>query len=370
MTETARSYGAIERLTTVFICTGLALAMLAASPLEARTVLKNICRVKGQEENTLHGLGLVVGLAGTGDSGDYLPTMRALARSMELMGNPVNQTAGLRGRELLELKDTKNVALVWVTATVPAAGGRRGDQIDCNVSAISAKSLAGGRLVFSALQGPNVNDARIYALCQGRVHLDDINVPTEGRVHRGARLEEDIFNVYQKDGKITLVLDQNYADFQVAADVAEMINDQWKYQSSDSFRDGYLAHAIDAANVEVTIPAAYQDDVVLFVAQVLSMQILEPQTEARVVINERSGSIVVGEDVEIGSVVVTHKNIVVETGQPTRQFVALESGEDQSPKLKSLVEALDALKVPPQDKIDIIKGLERAGKLHARLIIE
>jgi flagellar P-ring protein precursor FlgI len=342
---------------------GLLLLAAAAAPADARNLLKNICRVKGQEENTLQGLGLVVGLRGTGEGGEFLPTVQSLAVALDLMGNPVGE------RGALTLKDAKNVALVMVSATIPAAGGRQGDKIDCVVSSIGkAKSLKGGTLFMTPLQGPQVGSTRVYAFAQGAVMLEDPATPTVGRVHGGCRLEEDFFNVFAKDGKITLVLQKDHADFQVSQDIAELINGQLNIQNTEV----QLAKAIDQSNIVVTIPRHDLDDPVLFVAQVMSLPTLEPEPEARVVINEKSGSIVIGGDVEIGSVVVTHKSVVVETGTaiPSSRFVPVETYKLPSPKLESLVKTLNAVKVPTEDIIDIIKGLERNGKLHAALIIE
>ena len=287
---------------------------------------------------------------------------------MQLMGSPIGK--GGAG----ELKDAKNVALVMVTATVPAAGARQGDLLDCTVSSIGgAKSLAGGTLMMTPLQGPHVNSDRVYAFAQGAINLNDIKVPTSGRVFRGTRLEEDFFNPFTKDGKLTLVLNKNYSDFQVSQDVAELINSQLSFQSSS----GNLAKAINQVNIEVRIPAQYQSEPVSFVSQVLSLPMLEPQTEARVVVNPRAGSIVIGGDVEIGAVVVTHKNMVIETadnpaaGVP--EFKAIDTSPQQpqtATKLKSLVAALNAVKVPTDDIIEIIKGLERDGKLRGVLVVE
>ena len=181
-------------------------------------------------------------------------------------------------------------------------------------------------------------------------------------------LEEDFFNAFASEGRITLVLDENHASFQVAQDVAELVNSQLSFQSSGVS----LARALNQVNIEVIIPPQYREDPVMFISQVLNLPMLEPQTGARVVINERAGSIVISGDVEIGAVVVTHKNVVVETGEttPTGQFVPLDPAGTETPKLKSLVEALNAVHVPTADVIDIIKGLERNGKLHAKLIIE
>jgi flagellar P-ring protein precursor FlgI len=343
----------------------LLVALGAPAIVEAKTTLKGICRIKGQEENSLQGLGIVVGLKGTGDGANFLPTMRSLAQMMNLMGRPVTLDVAK------ELKDAKNVALVTVTAIVPAAGARQGDKVDCVVSAIAAKSLAGGRLFITPLMGgrPERLNPRVYAFAEGAIALEDPTVITTGRIHAGCRLEEDFYNVFILDNKITLVLDANHADFEVAQDVAELIN------SSPLGIQGTgtpLAKAINQVNIEVTIPEQYKQDPVLFVSQVLALPMMEPQTGARVVINERSGSIVISGDVDIGAVVVTHKNVVVETGPSasTQRFKGIETADSPSPKLKALIECLNSIHVQNADIIDIIKGLERNGKLHAQLIIE
>lgn len=341
----------------------LVAAAFGLAPVEAATPLGSICRVKGQEENSLHGLGIVVGLKGTGDGANFLPTIRSLAMAMQLMGSPIGKNGAA------ELKDAKNVALVAVTATVPAAGGRQGDKIDCMVSSIGgAKSLAGGRLFLTPLLGPVPQDSRVYATAEGAIRIEDSDLPTSGRIHAGCRLEEDFFTAYSKDGKITLVLNENHADFRVAQDVAELINSRMGFQNSGS----ELAKALDQVNIEVRIPQQYGNNLVMFISQVLELPVLEPQTGPRVTINQRSGSIVIGGDVEIGPVIVTHKNLVVETGGSgtSSQFVPLESSQSEAAKLKSLVETLNAVHVPNQDIIDIIKTLDRNGKLHAQLIIE
>ena len=361
------------------------------APAEAKTPLKTICRVKGQEENTLHGLGIVVGLKGTGDGGSSAPAMRSLSQIMQYLGNPLGKTG------LTELKDTKNVALVVVTATVPAAGARQGDKIDCMVSSVgAAKSLAGGRLFTTLLMGPDPKNPRVYASAEGAVTLDSLQQPTTGRIHGGCRLEEDFFNAFVQDDKITLVLDKNHADFQVASDVAELINRS--PLSIQSARSGpgvfslavsaaepfdrspakalpagaLVAKAINPGNIEVQIPVQYRDRPVEFISQILSLPTPEPEVGARVVINERAGSIVISGDAEIGAAVVTHKNVVVETGGPTSaaRFVPVDSTQTDSPKLKGLVETLNAIRVPTEDIIEIIKGLDRDGKLYARLIVE
>jgi len=334
----------------------------AAHDALARTVLRNICRVKGQEENVLRGLGLVVGLNGTGEVNDP-PTMRALARSLEIMGSASPQT-GLPGAESLqELRRIKNAALVWVTANVPATGARRGDKLDCSVSAINGKSLAGGRLAFAALQGPNVLDHRVYALAEGAIHLDSPDLPNSGRIHNGCQMEEDVFTPFVENGRITLVLDKYHANFQTASDIVHVIRQTYFQQ------DHELVQAVNAANIVITLPKEYQSDPVDFVSELLELQTYNPEPEARVVINQRTGSIVISGDVQIGDVVISHRNIVVEATEETPRFNELQTDETESPKLKSLVDALNALKVPNADAIEIIKDIDRNGKLHGRLIV-
>jgi flagellar P-ring protein precursor FlgI len=347
------------------------LALVGSLPVQAQIYLRDACRVKGQEENTLQGIGLVVGLKGTGDA-DAAPTARALARMMELMAHPIGRDAGGQ-YALRELEEARNVALVLVTATVPATGGRQGDRVDCIVSALSAKSLVGGQLVMTPLLGPRPGTERIYAFAQGPIHVEDAEQPASGKVHLGCRLEEDFFNVFVKDGKITLVLDSNHAGFQAAQDVADQINSLQAYIVGAESTDNYLARALDQVNIEVKVPSQYLEDPVLFVSQILNQRISNLQTEARVVANRKSGSIVIGGEVEIGPVVVTHNNIVVEAGAgaPSDRFVPLSSGSEQDrAKLKDLVDALNAVKATGQDMIDILEGLERNGKLYGRLIME
>jgi flagellar P-ring protein precursor FlgI len=346
---------------------GVALvALIHGQHVEASTLLKNICRGKGQEESTIQGMGLVIGLAGTGDSTSFQPTIRALATVLERMNNPLGE------KGMLELKDAKNVALVMVTATVPAAGARQGDRIDCTVSAIgSAKSLEKGILLTTPLLGPQTNDPRVYGFAQGPLQFDDAKIKTTARIGRGCRLEEDFNHPFIKDGKFTLVLNPSHADFQVAFEVAEVINSQ--SQIGDvGIREERLAHAVDAVNIEVTIPKEYHDTPVEFISTVLTVPIVEPQTPSRVVINERAGTIVIDGDVEISAVAVHVGDLYVEAGQPNNgnRFVAIETATKPTPKLKSLIEALDALQVPAEEKIAIIKGIERAGKLHGALVIE
>lgn len=360
----------MRRNTLLLPMLGLLLATLAmpASSALAETKLRNICRVKGQEENTLNGLGIVVGLKGTGDGGSSLPTIRSLATTLQLMGNPIGQ--GGAG----ELKDAKNVALVMVTATVPATGARQGDHIDCTVSSVGgAKSLAGGRLFLAPLLGPNPQRPQVFALAHGPITLEDPEVPTNGRVYKGCQLEEEFFNPFVKDGKITLVLDQNHASFEMAQEVADAIGKAPLFHTAGMPGSNEpQSRALNPVCVEVKIPPQYLQDPVLFVAQVLDVSLMEMPLGPRVTIHERSGSIVIDGDVEIGPVAITHKNIVIETGTAgaANRFVAMSGQGEENPKLKNLIQALNAVQVPTKDIIDIIKGLQSNGKLNAQVTIE
>ncbi|TWT73533.1 Flagellar P-ring protein precursor [Posidoniimonas polymericola] len=363
----------------------LPIVLLALAPQLAlavgRTELRNICHVKGQEENTLRGLGLVVGLNGTGEAGD-LQTMRALSSAMEIMGSPVSTTGRADAESLEELKKIKNAALVYVTATVPAAGSRRGDQLDCFVSAINGKSLKGGRLAFSTLQGPNTQDHRVYALCQGQLVVEDAEQPMVARIHGGCQMQQDVRTEFEKDGYVTLVLDRHHADFNVAQTVGELIQNMYRdnfMQDQVSQDEDLLATLVrveNASNIRVQIPEVYRNDPVTFVAQLMELGVYNVEPEARVVVNPRAKSIVISGDVGIGDVVVTHRNLTIEANPAAiAKFEKIDpdaysQGGSGSAKLQSLVDAMQDLRVPAGDIIEIIKGIERNGKLHGKLIIE
>jgi flagellar P-ring protein FlgI len=336
----------MKRLLTILML----LAALSPASAYADLRIGDLCRVKGQEENTLHGMGLVVGLRGTGDA-DNKATMRALARYMDLMGHRLTTSA--TGQVMLdELKGVKNVALVFVTATVPAGGAQQGDNLDCIVSAIGAKSIEGGQLMLTELYGPVPGDKTVYGLAKGLI-------------------ETKFQNRFVENGKLILVMNKDHAAFQSTSYLEELINQQPDFAVQGASGTEGIAKAIDQVKIEVTIPPTYADNPALFASRLLDTRAFRPQTDTRVIINERKKAIIIGADVEIGPVAVMHKNRLIQTGgEPINQFVALDPADSTKPKLAALVDALNALKVPAEDVIDIIKMLQHKRALFGELIIE
>jgi flagellar P-ring protein precursor FlgI len=285
------------------------------------------------------------------------------------MGSPI-ATNGQQ-LNLQELRKMKNAALVMVSATIPATGSRYGDRIDCFVSALNGKSLQGGRLAFASLLGPNTQHPVVFGSCEGQVIVDDPTQPMVGVVTGGCQMKMDVFTPFYLNGYITLVLEQNHANFQTAAFIAKEIERKFgEYESGEIPQNSPTAYAKDAANIIVRIPTTYADDPVGFASDILDIRIEEHEPESRVVINPRAGSIVISGDMEIGDVIVSHKNITVEAVAAPETFSQIDVDESSQPRLKQLVDQLNALRVPTADMIDIIRGIERNGKLHGKLIMD
>lgn len=339
--------------------------------------LGDLCRLKGQEVNTLQGLGLVVGLRGTGD-GAAAPTGRALARMMQLMGGQVALDA--TGRlDIEDVKDSKNVALVFVTAKVPGVGAQQGDQLDITVNAINAKSLEGGYLMLTPLLGPRADNPTVYALAQGAISVAPDGPPTTARVQAGCKMESTIHASFQTDGKITLILDRDFANFDTTQRIEDEINNLASLTLGDPSIDSATpsqrrtqAQAIDQLHVEVTIPELYRDNPIKFISFLLNIPIQLSNHSTRVVINERDGIVVIGEDVEIAPVLVTHRNLRIEAGgrQVDSMVPVGETPANENAKLKALADALNALDVPTDDLIAIIKTLKRKGDLYGEVVFE
>ena len=351
---------------SLFIWLGTVLALTATARADLQ--IGDVCRVKGQEENILHGMGLVVGLRGTGD-GDNKTTMRALAHYMELLGHRVGTSQ--TGQPMIEeLKSVKNVALVFVTATIPPGGAQQGDNLDCTVSAISAKSLEGGQLMLTELYGPLPGDKTTYGLAKGLISIDDVVRPQSGRIPLGCQMERKIENSFVKNGKLVLVVNKDHASFSMTSHLEQAINQQPDFSSSSAGQG--VAQAVDQTQLEVTIPDTYADNPTLFASLLLSTRIARPPTDTKVIINERKQALIIGADVEIGNVAVMHKNRLIQVGDTlVNEAVGFEpEGDGSKTKLASLVDALNSLKVPTADVIDVIKMLKHKRALYGELIIE
>ena len=354
----------------VILLTGLNTPAALANGLK----LGEICRLKGQEVNTLQGVGLVVGLRGTGDP-DSAPTARALAQMMKNMGAPMGMdpTGAIN---LRDVEEARNVAMVFVTARVPAVGAQAGDLLDVSVNAIGAKSLEGGTLMLTPMLGPRADNKTVYAMARGPLNISLDGPVTTATIQGGAKMEATVKASYHLNGKITLVLDRDFASF----DTAQIIEEEINTVSQGFFRDASSlgnaagqtrARAIDQVHVEVLIPELYQENPIKFIAFLLSIPIRLSNHSNRVVINEREGVVVIGKDVEIAPVLVTHRNLRIEAGIGSGLVPISEKDDDVSnAKLKSLADALNALDVPTEDLIAIIKTLKRKGDLYGEVVFQ
>ncbi|EAQ82412.1 flagellar P-ring protein [Blastopirellula marina DSM 3645] len=340
---------------------------LVAERFQITQPLSTFVRVKGQEENYLQGIGLVVGLKGTGDK-NLTPTHKALSLVMKHLGS--NSGAGPDGEYLPEaLKTVTNTALVIVRARVPAEGAEEGDMIDCEVSSLGAKSLEGGSLAISTLQGPNPHDKTVWAMATGNLETFSKAVPTNARIKSGCRIERTIRNSFvTPDKKVYLVLNDGYKDWQMAQEIVFSVGNLLQVGQGSS-SNVQIARALDQKTIEVQIPPQYQSDPVFFVSILMDTPIVDKQLNNKVVINKARGVIVVGSDVEIGPDVVTHNGIKIETIDPeSSKFVELNTQPAYATRLKDLVDALNTLKVPAEDVIDIIVAIHHQGKLYGELI--
>ncbi len=351
--------------------TAIAIAALIAllAPRVALAVkVADITRLSGQRPNVLTGLGLVVGLKHTGDGGDYLPAIKPLAGMLSRFADPTT---------VKELNNADNVALVLLSAKVPASGVRDGDQIDVYVmSQGAAKSLKGGRLFITPMTGP-IPDSGIFAMAEGPVQIEDPSTPTVGVVKAGAVMEADMpAQVIDPNGRFTLILQDPSADWTTASTIAKTVND------AEAADGEVLAVAVDSKNIVVTIPQSERARPDSFISRVRQLPVPLLPTEARVQINERTGTMVVTGDVEISPVVISHKGLTITTVEPqpvpsprnpvvrTKELVPLDTTARGGAKLQDLVNALEQLKVPAADRITIVKELYKTGMLHAKLIMQ
>ncbi|MGP3777287.1 flagellar basal body P-ring protein FlgI [Halanaerobium saccharolyticum] len=339
----------------------------------------NITRLKGQRINQLLGYGIVVGLNGSGDSNRSQATLQSVANMLQNFGVNVtdNQVA------------SQNIAAVMVTAELPPVA-HNGDQLDITVSSIGdADSLMGGTLLLTPLQAPN---GEIYASAQGPLSVGGYSVgdggnsevqnhPTVGRIPGGALVEKEIGSSLSGE-QLTYILAN--PSFKTASQISSTINNK--------FGSG-TARALNASTINISKPDNFNYGMVNFIAEVNSLKVT-PAVEARVVIDERTGTVVFSHNVHISTVAVAHGNLSVsistqqEVSQPepfsegeTRvtEDVEIEVDEGQEGNMlivsqentiEDLVTALNAIGATPRDIISIIQKIDAAGALHAELEIQ
>lgn len=333
--------------------------------------VKDVARVQGDRENQVFGLGLVVGLQGTGDGSGSRANIQMIANMLEGFGISVSPN-DLRMR---------NIAAVMVTADLPTSL-RTGDRLDVTVSSIGdARSLQGGFLLQTPLQAAN---GQVYAVAQGPVSIGGFavrggsggqsNHTTVGIVPNGAIVERELEPYdFAADGAVSLVLLE--PDFTTASRLVQVVNEFYQQD---------LARARDQGTVEIRVPAGYASNVVAFIAELEELPI-RPDANARVVINERTGTVVMGAQVRIAAVAVSHGNLKVQIAQDRSPGGDLGLGGELGEELEQnysnttvlggnanvqhLVDALNAVGATPRDIIAILQAVKAAGALFGDLII-
>ncbi|MCU0576309.1 MAG: flagellar basal body P-ring protein FlgI [Desulfobacterota bacterium] len=339
--------------------------------------VKDLVQIQGVRENKLSGYGLVVGLNGTGDKAgtgtQY--TLNAVANMLRNMGIQVNAE---------DLK-MKNVAAVIVTASLPPFA-KSTQRLDCTVSSMGdATSLAGGTLISTPLYGP---DGKVYALSQGPVSVGGFavsgssgtgvtkNFPTVGMIPNGAVVERSL--ELRLSPQMTLVM--NNPDFTTANRLVNSINT----------RLGTLAaSATDLSTIHLNVPATYQNSLVDFVALIESVDVT-PDNRAKVIVNERTGTVIMGSEVRIASVAIAHGNLRIKVSEQPQVSQPLPFSEGKTTvvpqtdldveeganrlillrpgaTIGDLVNALNAVGVSPRDLVVILQGIKRSGALYADL---
>ena len=348
----------------------------------------DVTHLQGQGNNKLIGYGLVTGLAGSGDGSRFIPTMKAVAEVMARFGVSVQSVE--------DVEASKNTAVVMIETTIPDHGGREGELLDVHVTALAAKSLAGGRLLSTPLIYHDRTVEGLYAFASGPI-LGDERSPAVGLIRDGARLERDVFINVIASGEelhqtglmspwiepeqtyITLVLDDAHAGWAMATSIAQAVDKELSI-SADVER---VALAVDSKNVVVVLPKHQRGDPASWIRDVERTPILMESGEARVTINRRAGTIVVTGETRVSPVIVSQLGLTVTVANPgadsstvlrpaieKQDFVAVDAERERQPNVHDLLEALNRLKVPFADRVSILEEIHRAGKLHARLMYE
>jgi flagellar P-ring protein precursor FlgI len=281
--------------------------------------------------------------------------------------------------------EIKSIALVSVTATVRRDGARADDTIDVTVSTLNtASSLKGGELYLTSMQGP-LPGSPVYAIAQGKIELEDDSVPTSGRVRGGARMIRDILMPEVGDS-FNLVLDAPFAGWGAASAVAEAIQDSVVVAGRANPDAPTVAKVLDDRTIAVTVPREERSNKALFLAQVLGTEVKTEFLDlpAQVIVNSRSGAIIVTGNVTISPVAITHKDLQITTTSPTPVAspqnpitkrgrwtdLATAPKAGEAARLTDLLAALDKLSVPAADQIQILQMLHKTGKLEAKLVVD
>ncbi len=332
-----------------FILLQTALLILACAISAHAARVKDIANVRGVRDNQLIGYGIVVGLKGTGDSKSEF-TNKSIARMFDKLGVK------------LEEKDvaSKNVAAVIVTATLPPFA-RAGNKMDITVSSIGdSASLAGGTLLQSPLRAADQN---IYAVSQGSLLVGSgaDSHATVGRIPNGAIIERDVAEDFTTRKMFRLTL--HNPDFTTAARLAKKINLDLS---------GKYATAKDAGTVDIIVPFAYEGKAVELLASIEALEVT-PDSRARVIVNEKTGTVVIGENVRISKIAISHGDLSVKIGGSSSKSKD-QSGErvavlDTGTSVGDLVKAMNALGVSPKDLITVLQNIKAAGALQGELEI-
>ncbi len=324
--------------------TAIALSLLLATPtFAAPSRLKDIVSVKGVRENPIIGYGLVIGLAGTGDGGGEI-TNTSLKKMFEKLGlNPKSEVS------------SKNVAAVVVTAKLPAFA-RVGQKVDLIVSSIGdASSLAGGTLLVTPLKA---GDGNIYAVGSGPLSIGGMKkgskFATTATLPGGATVEKEVITEFEKKNSLRLSL--NYPDFTTAARIEKVINEEL---------GGKFASAKDATTIDLIVPNQYERNVVQLMAIIENFKV-NTDSVAKIVINERTGTIVAGGDIMVKPVAISHGDLTVEV-KGEGDAKSAKPGSiyymEKGTSLSDLVKSLNAFGVAPDDLISIFQTLKRDGAL-------
>lgn len=308
--------------------------------------IKDLASIRGVRENQLIGYGIVVGLKGTGDGKNEF-TARSLGRMLDKLGVKLDN----------QMVTSKNTAAVVVTAKLPAFA-KAGNPMDVTVSALGdASSLEGGILLQTPLRAAN---EEVYAVAQGPISLGGMGkegIPTVGRIPGGAVIERDITSDFSERKMFRLTL--HNPDFLTAARVAVSINQSL---------GGQYASAKDASTIDIVTPDNFEGRGVELMATIESLQV-DPDQKARIVINERTGTIVVGENVKVSPVALAHGNLTVKITDASGGKGTNESRVHymDGNSVKELIQSLNRLGVTPRDMISILQSMKAAGALHGEL---